>query len=95
MWQGSRCGSGARSSCAVLTPSCWLQVNQAKNQGFVYDYEVLAHYRTLSAGHLRAEMRVAAFLLPSSPDFFASGGKSVAHYDYLLDLSAGSTAGAE
>lgn len=65
-----------------------VQVNQAKNQGFVYDYETIIHYRTLSPGHLRADMRVAAFLLPSSADWFASGGKSVAHYDYALDMQA-------
>jgi hypothetical protein len=63
-----------------------VQVNQAKNQGFVYDYETILHFHTLSPGHMRVDMRVAAFLLPSSADWFASGGKSVAHYDYVLDM---------
>ena len=64
-----------------------MQVNQAKQQGYIYDYEVMVHYRSTGDGSISADMRVSAFLIPSAPDYFQSNGESVVNYDYVLDLT--------
>jgi hypothetical protein len=63
-----------------------MQVNQARQSGFVYDYETLHSYSLGNNDQMDARMRVAAFLVPEAPGYFAALGKAVALYDYDLRL---------
>lgn len=76
----------AQSGESFYMSEFYRQVNQAKQSGYVYDYETIVHYRQTGENMMQADMRVAAFLIPSAPSYFQSGGRSVVHYDYALDL---------
>jgi hypothetical protein len=61
------------------------QVNQAKNDGFVYDYLVITRYsRAAGSDALDISQRVAAFVMPQEPLYFEALDKAVALYDYTF-----------
>lgn len=63
------------------------QVNQARQSGFVYDYEILQGFSGVGGKSMTADMRVAAFIVPEAAGFFKSKGAAVAMYDYKLVYS--------
>lgn len=73
-----------RSQDELWTAESVRQVNQAKQSGFTYDYEILQHFDEISKDAMHVQMRVAAFLVPQAPAYFESQGKAVAIYDYTL-----------
>lgn len=60
------------------------QVNQARQSGFVYDYEILQGFSGVGGKRMTVDMRVAAFIVPEAAGFFKSKGAAVATYDYKL-----------
>jgi hypothetical protein len=69
---------------AFLAAESFRQVNQARQSGFVYDYEVLQRFKGVGGDEMVADLRVAAFLVPQAPAFFQTKGQAVALYDYDL-----------
>lgn len=63
------------------------QVNQAKKQGSVGDYEVFWEFTKEQDGSVVARQRVAAYLQPQDPQYFDSGSRAVATYDYKYVLT--------
>lgn len=65
------------------------QVNQAKQQGAVFDYAVISQFRQQpdAPDHIAVRQRTAAFLTPQDPLFFDAGAKAVGLYDYTLKLA--------
>ena len=61
------------------------QVSQARQSGFVYDYEQLQKFQGVGQNVMHADMRVAAFLVPQASAYFQVQGKAVALYDYALE----------
>ena len=61
------------------------QVNQARQSGFVYDYEIVQMFSGVGSDNMNVDMRVAAFLVPEAPGFFKTQGGAVALYDYQLE----------
>lgn len=64
-----------------------MQVTQAKKQGFVGDYEVFWEFTLQDDGSVVGRQRVAAYLQPQDPQYFDSGSRAVATYDYRYVLT--------
>ena len=60
------------------------QVNQARQSGFVYDYEIVQRWSGVGSQSMQSFVRVGAFLNPEAAGFFKSQGKAIALYDYEL-----------
>uniref|UniRef100_A0A7S0RZ19 DUF6816 domain-containing protein n=1 Tax=Chlamydomonas leiostraca TaxID=1034604 RepID=A0A7S0RZ19_9CHLO len=88
-------GSTSQGQCEWVACELYRQVSQAARQGSVGDYMSVWRYTLLDRGsdaagagaRVSCQMRVAAFLQPQDPLFFETGGKAVAVYDYVLDLT--------
>lgn len=63
------------------------QVNQAKRQGSVGDYEVFWEFTRQEDGTVVGRQRVAAYLQPQDAAYFDSASRAVATYDYRYMLS--------
>lgn len=63
------------------------QVNQARQSGFVYDYEIVQRWSGVGSGTMQSAMHVGAFLNPEAAGFFKSQGKAVALYNYDLTFN--------
>ena len=61
------------------------QVNQARQSGFVYDYEMMQRFAGVGGEAMGVNLRVAAFLVPEAAGFFATKGAAVALYDYTME----------
>ncbi len=87
-------GSVCTMTCAALyslhvCPFNHHQVNQAKRQGSVGDYEVFWEYTRdpNNPDTVQARQRVAAYLQPEDALYFQSGNRAVATYDYTYVLT--------
>ena len=76
--------TAADNGSTFLAAESVRQVNQARQSGFVYDYEVLQRFTNVGGSEMVAELRVAAFLVPQAPSYFQTKGQAVAIYDYAL-----------